>query len=142
MKTWILAAVLFVGVNVFAQQGRGDRQKLTAEQRTELQVKKMTLELDLNDSQKADIKKLLLDRNKKTETARIQHKQNREAGQRLTDDQKFEMKNQMLDNQIAMKAEMKKILTKEQFEKWENMKKERKGKFEKRHRKHKKINKR
>ena len=143
MKTWILTAVLLVGFNVFAQHGgRGDRQRLTAEQRTELQVKKLTLELDLNDSQKANVQKLFLDKNKKVETAMAERKQNREAGQKLTNDQKFEIKSKMLDEQITTKAEMKKILTKDQYEKWGKMRAKKKGKFEKRSKKYQKGNKR
>ncbi|MEE1899242.1 hypothetical protein V1389_12885 [Flavobacterium rakeshii] len=133
MKTWILAAVLCVSTSVFAQPGRGEhhekREKLTVEQRTELQVKKMTLELDLTDKQKADIQKLVLDRNKKAETEMAKHKADREAGKAPTKDERFAMQSKKLDEQIAMKAEMKKVLNDEQFEKWQKMHEKRKDNF-------------
>ncbi|WP_330443507.1 hypothetical protein [Flavobacterium sp. C4GT6] len=133
MKTWILVAVLCVSTGVFAQPGRGkhhgEREKLTAEQRTELQVKKMTLELDLTDKQKADIQKLVLNRNKNAETEMAKRKADREAGKVPTKDERFAMQSKKLDEQIAMKAEMKKVLNDEQFEKWQKMHEKRKDNF-------------
>ena len=67
MKKVFLAALLFVGITTFAQKKREQREKLTPEQRVELQAKKMKLDLDLNDKQVADVKKLLLEQAKKRE---------------------------------------------------------------------------
>lgn len=135
MKTWILAVVLAIGINAGAQERkqRHEHVKMNPEQRTELQVKQMTLALDLSDKQMADIKTLMLDRNKKTEDFRIKRKTDKEAGKKLTGDEKFQLKSKMLDNRITMKREMKKILTEGQYEKWEKMKKNSIHKMKKRH---------
>ena len=49
-----------------------------------------------------------------------------------TSDEIYAMKNKMLDEQIANKAEMKKILTPEQYKKWEENREEGKSKMKKR----------
>ncbi|MFY8182238.1 MAG: hypothetical protein ACOVLG_10705, partial [Flavobacterium sp.] len=68
MKKVFLAVLLFVGITTFAQGKRGEqKEKLTAEQRVELQAKKMKLDLDLNDKQVAEVKKLLLEQAQKRE---------------------------------------------------------------------------
>ena len=46
-------------------------------------------------------------------------KKRKESGTKPTNDEKFEIQNNRLDKMIAHKAAMKKILSKEQFEKWE-----------------------
>ena len=48
MKTWILAMAMMVAVGVNAQDKKERPEPLKPEQRVELQVKKMTLALDLN----------------------------------------------------------------------------------------------
>ena len=60
MRTWILAAIMLVGLSAAAQPGDRQRERLTPEQRVELQVKRMTLELDLNDKQNLLQKSVLL----------------------------------------------------------------------------------
>lgn len=142
MKKLFVTAVLLVGFLTSAQEmkvQKGDRkartenrEKLTPEQQAELQVKKMTLELDLNAKQQAEIKKIALEQAKKREAKKTEWKANKEAGKSLSKDEKFAMKNQMLDNQIAHKSEMKKILTSEQYAKWESKQTERKDKMQNR----------
>ena len=140
MKKLFVTAVLLVGFLTSAQEmkvQKGDRkartenrETLTPEQQAELQVKKMTLELDLNAKQQAEIKKIALEQAQKRETKKAEWKANKEAGKSLSKEEKFAMKNQMLDNQIAHKAEMKKILTPEQYAKWESKQAERKDKMQ------------
>ena len=142
MKTWILAAAMVFGLAVNAQH-RGEKQDmLKPEQRAELRAKEMTLELNLNDKQQKDVKALLIDRSKKADAAMAQHKAAKESGKKPTADERFAMRSKMLDEKIAMKAEMKKILTAEQFAKWEmkaenreKMKERRHGEFKKGRRK-------
>lgn len=142
MKTWILAAVIMIGVAVTAQEKKDRHEPLKPEQRVELRVKQMDLALDLNDKQQKDIQKLMLERTKKAEQLRAQRKSNKEAGKKLTADERFAMQSKALDEKIAMKDEMKKILTAEQFSKWESMKKERHGKITKKHKNFKKQDRR
>lgn len=139
MKKLLVTAVLLVGFLTFAQEKeaqKGDRkakmenrESLSPEQQAELQVKRMTLDLDLNSKQQAEVKKIALENAKKREAKKAEWKANKDAGKSLTKDEKFAKQNQMLDNQIAHKAEMKKILTPEQFAKWESKQAERKGKM-------------
>lgn len=142
MKTWILALMMVVGLGASAQEREHRHEPFKPEQRAELQAKKMTLALDLNEKQQKDIQKLLVDRNKKAGDFKIKAKANKEAGKKLTADERFEMKNRMLDEQIAMKAEMKKILNADQFEKWEKIKKHRKENFRREHKIRKRDNRR
>ena len=61
----------------------------------------------------------------------------KEAKKPLTANEKFEMKNKSLDNQIEMKAKMKKILNTEQMQKWEANKEKRKAHTNKMKKQHK-----
>ncbi len=140
MKKLIVTAVLLVGFLTFAQEKgvqKGDRkakmenrESMTPEQQAEIQTKRMTLDLDLNTKQQADVKKIVLEQAKKREAKKAEWKANKEAGKSLTKDEKFAMKNQMLDEQIATKAEMKKILTADQYAKWETKQANRKDKMQ------------
>jgi hypothetical protein len=54
---------------------------------------------------------------------RTELKSKKAEDKKLTSDEKFVLKRNMLDEQIAHKNEMKKVLTAEQYEKWEKMSK-------------------
>jgi hypothetical protein len=138
MKTLILAAAMMFGVAVSAQEKKDRPEPLKPEQRAELRVKQMDLALDLNDKQQKDIQKLLAERSKKAEQFKAERKARKQENKKFTADERFAMKSKMLDERIAMRDEMKKILTEEQFAKWENLKKERQTKITKKHKKFKK----
>lgn len=153
MKKLVFVAVLLVGFLTFAQEKAEqkrerkarmeNRESLSPEQQAEIQVKRMTLQLDLNTKQQGEIKKIVLEQAKKREAKKAQWKANKEAGKTISKDEKFAIKNEALDEQIAMKAEMKKILTADQFSKWEANHAERKDKMEsRRNKKAKKENER
>ena len=131
MKKLILAIALVATTLTFAQDRKARGEKLTPEQQTELQVKRMTLELDLDEKQQKEIKTILVEQSKKRETKVAAMKAKKEKGEKPTADERFAMKNEMLDNQIAMKARMKKILKPEQFTKWEEKQADRKERIEK-----------
>jgi Tfp pilus assembly protein PilE len=127
MKKLIIAALLLVGMTSFAQQGnktdkkqgRAEMEKFTPEQRNELMLKKMTLELDLSSKQQAQMKSIIAEKSAKSEAMMKAHKDNKT---KPTRDERFAMKTKMMDEQIAMKAKMKSILSDEQFVKWDAMK--------------------
>jgi hypothetical protein len=79
----------------------------------------MTLDLDLDTKQQNEIKSILLEQNKKREAKKIEMKAKKEKGTKLSSNEKFAMKTKMLDEKIEQKAQMKKILKPEQFQKWE-----------------------
>lgn len=136
MKTWILAIMLMMGFAMNAQPGekkhhgrKHQMENFTPEQRAELQVKKMTLSLDLTDKQQAEIKAFLVEKGKEKDKAMTALKANREAGKKPTSDERFAMKNKMLDEKIAMKAFLKKTLDAKQLAKLESMKLEKREKI-------------
>lgn len=132
MKKVFLAILLAVGMTAIAQEKEMDKtrkDKITSEQKAELYVKKMKLELDLNDKQIAEIKKLAEAKIQKREAKREEGKQKREEERKIRQEKMLLMKTQMLDTQIAEKEEMKKILTAEQFAKWEKIQAERQEKM-------------
>ena len=132
MKKLFLLALLVVGTTTFAQKREEKREQLTPEQQVELQVKRMKLELDLNDKQIVEVKKIMSKQIEKREAKKAELKAKKAEGQKPTADERFTLKNQMLDEQIAHKAEMKKILTADQFSKWEQNRDEAKSKMKSR----------
>lgn len=129
MKKFATIALLaIISVSSYAQEKK-DRprrhdghqmEKFTPEQRNELMLKKMTLELDLNASQQKEMGKIIAEKTAKREA----HLKDRKAKtEKPTSDEIFKMKSKMLDEQIAMNAKMKKLLSPEQFKKWDELKK-------------------
>jgi hypothetical protein len=128
MKKLLIAALLFVGLTTFAQEqrkaapNRSEMEKLSPEQRNELLLKKMTLDLGLNDGQQKDMAKIIAEQSAKREIAMAERKANKEKGVKPSADERFAKENKRLDEQIALKEKVKKILTPDQFKKWEEMK--------------------
>ena len=141
MKKIIVTIFLVISSLSFAQE----KSKLSLEQQIELQVKKMTLELDLDANQQKELRTILLENTKKREAKKMALKEKMSKGQKPTSDERFEMKSKMLDDKIEHKAQLKKILKPKQFQKWEqnqenrtkNMPKRRKNSKEKRKETHK-----
>ena len=131
MKKILIIAVALLALQVTAQEQQRERSNkqgkslkmmdLSAEDAAALQTKKMTLHLDLNKSQQAEIKKINLENATKRKAMMAERKARKESGeiQKLTQEQRLEMVNTKLDRKIAMKANMKNILDKEQYTKWE-----------------------
>lgn len=119
MKKIVLTLVLFSALSINAQEKRnGSKEKMTVDQQNQLQLKKMTLALDLTASQQKEIEPILAEQNLKREAKRAEMKSNKENHKELSANERYELKNKMLDEQIEYKAKMKKILTKDQYEKW------------------------
>lgn len=109
-----------------------ERPDFTPEQIATLRVKELTLMLDLNEKQQTQVEQLELEIAKDRIAKRDSDKK---PGKELTDDERYELRTEKLDKQIAHKNSMRGILNKEQFEKWEKAAIQR-GKT-KRQRKHK-----
>jgi hypothetical protein len=131
MKKVFLAVLMLVGITTLAQEKMEKRQRLTPEQQVELQAKKMKLDLDLNDKQVTEVKKVLLEQAKKRKAKKEEFQTKKADSKKPTSDEVYAMKNEMLDEQIAHKAEMKKILTPEQYKKWEENREEGKNRMKK-----------
>jgi protein CpxP len=102
--------------------------KLTVEQYANLAVKKMTLGLDLTDKQQSQIKPLITAQAAARKAAMESRKENRTADKKPSADEIYAMRSAQLDNQIAFKNKLRNILNKEQFEKFEQMKNNKKEK--------------
>ena len=135
MKKLIVVALLLVGTTIIAQERnrkhQGDKmEQFTPEQKSQLMVKKMTLELDLNENQQKEMSAIISDKIAKMEAHKETMKTNREKGVRPTNDERFAMQMKMLDEQIATKKRMEKILNAKQFEKWTSLKEDHQDKFQ------------
>jgi protein CpxP len=116
-----IALVALFTISTFAQrqQKKQQRPDFTVDQIAELQTKKMTLQLDLNEKQQEEI----LEINKRKAVERKQKTEARKAikgdDKKPSNDEIFKIKSERMDKMIAHKAEMKKILNEAQFETWE-----------------------
>lgn len=88
------------------------KENYSPEQRAELISKKMTLNLDLNDNQQKQLKELLLTMKKEKPNFPRDNKE-------MSAEEKFEFKTNQMNRRITRKREFKKILTPEQYHKWE-----------------------
>jgi Spy/CpxP family protein refolding chaperone len=110
MRKGLMAMLLaFASITAFAQRQDGDR---TPEQRAENQTKTMTENLQLTEDQQKQVYALNLDRAKKMEELRTSQNQDR---------------SQMRASMEAFNAELAKVLTAEQQEKYKTMLAERRG---------------
>jgi len=132
MKKIILVVLLMVGTIIVAQERnkrqQGERTPFTSEQKSQLMLKKMTLELDLNDSQQKEFKTIIAEKMAKRDAMKKEMQANKEKGVRPTSDERFAMSMKMLDEQIATKKRMEKILNPKQYEKWSSLKNDQQGK--------------
>lgn len=131
MKRLIVIALALISIQSFAQEGMKERPNreertqrmsdLTPEEAANLRTKKMTLHLDLNEAQQKEIYAINLENATKRKEMMKVFKGKKESGnmEKPSKEQRLSMENAKLDHQIAMKAKMKSILNKEQFEKWE-----------------------
>ncbi|WP_339838523.1 DUF4890 domain-containing protein [uncultured Flavobacterium sp.] len=131
MKKLVVAALLVVGLTTFAQgKGkRGDFKEITPEQRTEMQIKKMTTDLNLNEKQQKEVKELLNAQKEDRAEMIEKRKEIKETAEKATKEQRAEMKAKMDLKKEAIDKKMKTILTDEQYKKWEATKEDRKEKM-------------
>lgn len=133
----ILALSSFTIINA-QEKDANQKNKMTIEQRNQLHLKKMTLDLDLTPAQQKEVAQLIAEESTKRESKRKEMLANKENEKKLTADEKFKLQNERLDNQIAHKAKMRKILNDKQFEKWESNKEKRNNKHQERKINHRK----
>ncbi len=146
MKQLLIVALALFTMQVVAQEHKLNRKPmhkkgqifkdLSAEEVATLQTKRMTLDLDLNESQSDEIYKMNLE-NAKTRKIKAQEREKKDVKQEeITKDNLFDKVNAKLDKQIAHKQKMRSILNDSQYEKWERSRKQRmnKTRMQKRHR--------
>lgn len=108
MKNVILILALLVSFVTFSQEIKADIQNMSQEEKVKARVENLTKELNLSEKQAAQVAELVKANIVKREAFRNETK---EARKENRDKLKAEME--------ASKAEMKKILTEEQFKKFE-----------------------
>lgn len=125
MKNLILTMALLLSLTAVAQQGKRDHQHkrasdMTAEQLATLKTQKMALALDLTSKQQQAVLKVNLEEAEFRKARMAERKENKENGEleKMTSDQKFEMKSASLDLKLAHQKKLKEILTDEQFDLW------------------------
>ncbi|PKA97421.1 hypothetical protein B0O79_1082 [Flavobacteriaceae bacterium MAR_2009_75] len=138
MKKVIVILLCMVGVTAMAQKGdnpeRGHMKELSPEQAATLQTKKLTLALDLDKNQQSKVMALNLEHAKMRKAKMEERKAAKEKGEmkKPTADERYAMQNEKLDQMIAHKAEMKNVLSEEQYQKWQKMNMHKKKKSGKR----------
>ena len=116
MKKFVLAALAMVfSVTLFAQAPqRGERREFKPEEMATRMADGMKKELNLNDEQYKSVYNLYLKRGEEM-------KARREKGQQPQQGDREARREEMKKQQEAMNAELKKVLTKEQYTKYEEM---------------------
>jgi len=136
MKKLIAIVALFVSVTALAQDGPRHKRHnkmmdATAEEMADIQTKRLTLALVLDDKQQKDIYNLELAAAKERKAKWEERKEKMEArkDQKLTEAEREAMQKErkanyaaMLDKQIAHQEKMQNILTEKQFDQWKEMK--------------------
>ncbi|CAL2103498.1 Eukaryotic translation initiation factor 3 110 kDa subunit [Tenacibaculum sp. 190130A14a] len=136
-KLVALFILMFTVSTTLLAQKKQKKDDLSIDQKTELKLKHMTLKFDLTAQQQRQIKPLLAQTISDHMAMKEKRKAMKAKKQKLTADERYEIKNSMLDKQIAFKAEMKKILNEKQYEKFEKAHARRGQKMKKRIKKHK-----
>ena len=118
MKKLIFAAfALIFSVSMFAQQPqRGERREFKPEEMATRQAEHMKQELALDDEQYQSVYALFLKRNEEMKKQFA----NRQEGQQVDREAR---RAEMIKKQEAMNAELRKILTAEQYTKYQEMQK-------------------
>ena len=144
MRKIVIAVMVLFTITATAQEKgsaeKGERKgrmalfkDMTPEEIAELKTKRMTLDLDLSKEQQSKIHEMNLADAKARQEQRQSDKAKGKKGE-LSKDERVSAMNKRLDDQIAKKEQMRSVLNKEQFEKWERTEKRtQKKRMSKRH---------
>ena len=126
MKKLFIPILLVFTLVSFAQNGPHKMNKeneFTPEQQAIIKTKQMVLQLDLNNFQENQLLALNEKRAENRQKLMESHRAMKEGEEKLSSDERFNMKNKMLDAQITYQNEIKKVLEVKQFEEWRTSKK-------------------
>jgi len=123
MKKLMMIAIALVTLNATSQnkeKGKEFLKDLSVEEIATLRTKKMTLHLDLTESQQTEVNAVLLEEAKhsKQQRAKFEEKNKDKTTEKPSKEERLEMMNARLDRQIELKKQMKDILNADQYEKW------------------------
>lgn len=137
MKKLIIVVLIVVGVSTYAQDAnttkknldKGTKEMKSPEQKNEARLNKLTIELNLDANQQAQIKPIIADQSIKMEAMRAQQKSNKENNVVPSDADKKVMRQKRMEEKTAMDNKMKGILSSEQFVKYQAMQEAEKAKM-------------
>lgn len=131
MKKLLVAALLVVGMTTFAQEKMEEqKQQLTPEQKVNIQVKKMTKELNLTEKQVQEIRVVVASEVEKREANKAEMQAIKASGVKPSKEEMKARKAKLEEDKAEMDAKMKNILTPEQYALWLQKLEERKQKME------------
>lgn len=110
MKKLVLTLLLVLPLSLMAQAPHQKEEKMTTEQQAVLRAKTLRLHLDLTDAQETQLKKVF-----QSQMESIKAHRKKAMAERLS---QYDRKLHFLDSQLALKEQLKSILTKDQYEKW------------------------
>lgn len=130
MKKLLVAALLVVGMTTFAQEKMEEqKQQLTPEQKVNLQVKKLTKELNLSDKQAQELKEIVVKEIEQREARKAEIQARKAEKKKMASEELNARKLKFEEEKMQTEERMKKILTPEQFSKWTEIRKARKEKM-------------
>jgi len=131
MKKMITVLFLALGLSTFAQERGEGRKDLSSEEMATLSAKRLAMQLDLNEDQEMKLKTLYMTRMETMKEGREENAEKRAEMMEKREEMKEkreEMRDKRENDSEEMKAELQKILTADQFQKWEQLQeKRRKG---------------
>ena len=127
-KKLIIAALLVIGFSSFAQENqpekksnKGQRERMSPEQRTQAQLDKLTTELKLDAKQQEQIKPIIAEQAAKRQAMMAERMANRDSQKKMTPEERQAAMTARKDERTAMDNKLKAILTPEQFKKMKDM---------------------
>lgn len=131
MKKLFIAALMMIGMTSFAQEGEPMRVNapVTAEQRNEMQMKRLAVELNLDANQEKEMTAILKEGAVKREVMNKEMDAKRAPSTQRTADAREKRKVALQEFDNVEKAQLQKVLTPEQFTKFEKIRKEREAKI-------------
>nr|WP_297916795.1 hypothetical protein [uncultured Allomuricauda sp.] len=130
MKQLTVLMMAFLSMSVFSQRPEGAQKSkramadFSAEQLATLHTKKLTLALDLSESQQVKIMEISLEEAEFKKAKYAEHRAKKESGvrEKPSADEQFERINARLDHRIVHQQKMKEVLTEEQYLTWKELK--------------------
>lgn len=127
----ITVLFLALGLSTFAQERGEGRKDLSNEEMATLSAKRLAMQLDLNEDQEIKLKTLYMTRMETMKEGREENAEKRADMMEKRDEmreKREEVREKRENESEEMKAELQKILTADQFQKWEQLQeKRRKG---------------
>lgn len=128
MKKLVMILIAIATLQASAQEQKREHKQQRMENRTpyapeeiaQLQAKRMTITLDLNEEQQKQMSAVILEQAKRRESKREAYIKSKTKSETKTrsKDERFQMANNKLDEKIEMQRTMKTVLAPEQYEKW------------------------